>query len=74
MPSRNYEPEEVQTENRTLNNTEPEPQPVREITQTDRLNKRLLQSFLERINQNATHFQQNTAENSNNDTNEHDFD
>ncbi len=38
-------------QNNTEQGEEVEEQPVREITQTDHLNKRLLDSFLQRINQ-----------------------
>lgn len=39
------------------------PQNVREITLTDKLNKRLLESFLTRINENCENSQQNTNSN-----------
>lgn len=53
MPGKNFEPEtEHSTKDSTLA-TESQVQPVRELTQTDRLNKRLLQSFLERLNQSS---------------------
>ena len=56
------EVEQKNAENLVKNGTDPvenireqgeeiEEQPVREITQTDHLNKRLLDSFLQRINQ-----------------------
>lgn len=44
-------------ENEQINTKIPstvEQQPVRELTQTDKLNKKLLQSFLERINKNES--------------------
>lgn len=52
MPAKNLEPQSQNTTEEDKNNTssaEP-PQPVRELTQTDKLNKQLLLSFLERIN------------------------
>lgn len=51
MPARNLEPQSGNTTEDKNNTSSAEPpQPVRELTQTDRLNKQLLLSFLERIN------------------------
>lgn len=50
MPSANSENPENISENNSRNSDQ-EPQPVREITQTDKLNKKLLQCFLTRINE-----------------------
>ncbi|KAF7266700.1 uncharacterized protein LOC143200644 [Rhynchophorus ferrugineus] len=38
-------------ESKEANTAVPDPQEVRELTLTDRLNKRLLESFLQRLNQ-----------------------
>lgn len=66
MPAKNFEPEsEKQTGNETdTPETIVQTQPVRELTQTDRLNKRLLQSFLLRINQSSIHTTQGASSNS----------
>lgn len=65
MPSANYEnPENMSKSNESSRNSEQEqdPQPVREITQTDKLNKKLLQCFLTRINESGL---ENTTPDSN---------
>lgn len=49
--------DEISVEQETNQAAQPQTQqPVREITLTDRLNKRLLQSFLTRINQDGQNF------------------
>lgn len=52
MPVKNLEPENQKPAETPAPAAvaEAEPQPVRELTQTDRLNRRLLQAFLARIN------------------------
>lgn len=61
MPVRNYEPEKQEISGDNTPPVEGEPQQVRELSQTDRLNKKLLQSFLERINQPNSQFTQSSA-------------
>lgn len=48
-------------ESKKANTTVPEDQEVRELTLTDRLNKRLLESFLQRLNQSNPSGQDNTS-------------
>ncbi|XP_034105560.1 uncharacterized protein LOC117568808 [Drosophila albomicans] len=49
-------------------------QPVREITQTDHLNKRLLKSLLDSMKSNATDAQENSTPTEANNDNNNDFD
>ncbi|XP_058801358.1 uncharacterized protein LOC131670054 [Phymastichus coffea] len=61
--SKDLQPKDPQN----LQRNEP-PAPVHEITQTDRLNKRLLVSFLQRMNSQETRDnQQSTSKNDEND-------
>lgn len=55
-------PKEKENQNEIVKNNDDQVI-VREITQTDKLNKRLLQSFLHRINE--TKFYNNVTENNN---------
>lgn len=64
MPARNLEPQNQNATEDSTSNTEL-PQPVRELTQTDKLNKRLLLSFLERINESGTPAIETTPEDAN---------
>lgn len=62
MPVRNDELDKQEIIENPTPAPEAEPQPVRELTQTDQLNKRLLQSFLERINQSDVPFPRNPTQ------------
>lgn len=61
MPCKNYEPNENMENSNNQpavedNNIHADSEFVRELTLTDKLNKQLLQSFLERINQTGTQY------------------
>lgn len=73
MPGRNLEPENENKDSAPPAEAEADPQPVRELTQTDRLNKRLLQSFLERINQSGPPITETVIQNNTTNSTDDDF-
>lgn len=73
MPAKNFEPQEQKDTTENTDNSEVQPQPVRELTQTDKLNKRLLISFLERINESGMSLVENFSENVNSNDTENEF-
>lgn len=72
MPSKNVQTNSQNNREDDTPVVEVQPQPVRELTQTDKLNKKLLLSFLERINESSVPLAETVREDtiSNNTDNE----